>query len=76
VKADFSFCVTSGPWSPEAARGLVVIIIIVVSLAAWKAGVAVPDVITLMAAAACEAGRLTAPAPGRPALPPAAGRPA
>jgi hypothetical protein len=56
VEVDFSVGIAVRTWAPDAVRSLVVIIIFVVSLAAWKAGVSIPDCITLAAAAGCGVG--------------------
>jgi hypothetical protein len=67
MKVDIFVGVTTRPWNRDAFRVVTVVIIIVVMVIAAKAGIPVPDVIGLSAAAAGTAGI-------RAALPPAGGR--
>jgi hypothetical protein len=53
---------TARPWGRDALRVVGVVVIVIVMVIAAKAGITVPDVITLVAAAALAAE-------GRPALP-------
>lgn len=56
MKVDFSVGVSTRPWSRDGLRVVTLVIIIIVMLLAAKAGIPVPDVITLTAAAAGTAG--------------------
>jgi hypothetical protein len=56
MKVDFSIRVTTRPWNRDAFRVVTVVIIIVVMVIAVRAGIPVPDVITLSAAAAGAVG--------------------